>query len=81
MDPLIGKVGILADNESAEEEVGEELQEERILTAPDWMSNLISTGFAECGTAALSPRPEMRIVGGKNAAFGGWPWQVIKKIL
>nr|CAD7452371.1 unnamed protein product [Timema tahoe] len=29
-----------------------------------------------CGVAPLFPRPETRIVGGKNSPFGGWPWQV-----
>jgi hypothetical protein len=32
--------------------------------------------FAECGVPPLFPRPETRIVGGRNAPFGGWPWQV-----
>ncbi|XP_073998303.1 serine proteinase stubble isoform X2 [Rhodnius prolixus] len=32
---------------------------------------------AECGNAPLHPRPaEVRIVGGRNAQFGVWPWQV-----
>lgn len=29
----------------------------------------------ECGVPVLT-RPETRIVGGKSAAFGRWPWQV-----
>jgi hypothetical protein len=32
--------------------------------------------FTECGVPPLFPRPETRIVGGRNAPFGGWPWQV-----
>lgn len=32
-------------------------------------------GFVECGIPVLA-RPETRIVGGKSAAFGRWPWQV-----
>ncbi|CAB0007360.1 unnamed protein product [Nesidiocoris tenuis] len=31
---------------------------------------------SECGSAPLHARPEMRIVGGRNAQFGVWPWQV-----
>ncbi|KAH8363665.1 hypothetical protein KR084_012791, partial [Drosophila pseudotakahashii] len=31
--------------------------------------------IAECGVPTLA-RPETRIVGGKSAAFGRWPWQV-----
>uniref|UniRef100_A0A0K8TGC1 Peptidase S1 domain-containing protein n=1 Tax=Lygus hesperus TaxID=30085 RepID=A0A0K8TGC1_LYGHE len=31
---------------------------------------------SECGNAPLHTRPEMRIVGGRNAQFGVWPWQV-----
>lgn len=30
----------------------------------------------ECGTPSMYARPETRIVGGKNAPFGRWPWQV-----
>ncbi|XP_037025264.1 serine proteinase stubble [Bradysia coprophila] len=30
----------------------------------------------ECGLSSVSGRPETRIVGGKNAPFGRWPWQV-----
>ncbi|XP_052130684.1 serine proteinase stubble [Frankliniella occidentalis] len=35
-----------------------------------------SNGNYECGVPPLFPRPETRIVGGRNAQFGGWPWQV-----
>uniref|UniRef100_A0A1A9ZY98 Peptidase S1 domain-containing protein n=1 Tax=Glossina pallidipes TaxID=7398 RepID=A0A1A9ZY98_GLOPL len=35
----------------------------------------ISAARAECGIPVLA-RPETRIVGGKSAAFGRWPWQV-----
>lgn len=38
---------------------------------------LCSYYFSECGNAPLHPRPaEVRIVGGRNAQFGVWPWQV-----
>ncbi|XP_012227954.2 serine proteinase stubble isoform X1 [Linepithema humile] len=30
----------------------------------------------QCGVPPLFPRPETRIVGGKDAPFGRWPWQV-----
>ncbi|KAG8040177.1 hypothetical protein G9C98_000747 [Cotesia typhae] len=30
----------------------------------------------QCGVPPLFPRPETRIVGGKDAHFGRWPWQV-----
>ncbi|XP_017772045.1 PREDICTED: serine proteinase stubble [Nicrophorus vespilloides] len=29
-----------------------------------------------CGQPPLFPQPQTRIVGGKNAPFGRWPWQV-----
>lgn len=35
-----------------------------------------SASNGECGRAPLHPRPEVRIVGGRNAQFGVWPWQV-----
>ncbi|KAK3919412.1 Serine proteinase stubble [Frankliniella fusca] len=35
-----------------------------------------ANGNYECGVPPLFPRPETRIVGGRNAQFGGWPWQV-----
>uniref|UniRef100_A0A1A9W3V3 Peptidase S1 domain-containing protein n=1 Tax=Glossina brevipalpis TaxID=37001 RepID=A0A1A9W3V3_9MUSC len=35
----------------------------------------ISAARTECGIPVLA-RPETRIVGGKSAAFGRWPWQV-----
>uniref|UniRef100_A0A1I8QCR1 Peptidase S1 domain-containing protein n=1 Tax=Stomoxys calcitrans TaxID=35570 RepID=A0A1I8QCR1_STOCA len=35
----------------------------------------VSAARSECGLPVLT-RPETRIVGGKSAAFGRWPWQV-----
>ncbi|XP_037955602.1 serine proteinase stubble [Teleopsis dalmanni] len=35
----------------------------------------ISAARSECGIPVLA-RPETRIVGGKSATFGRWPWQV-----
>ncbi|XP_073815965.1 serine proteinase stubble [Musca autumnalis] len=35
----------------------------------------VSAARSECGIPVLT-RPETRIVGGKSAAFGRWPWQV-----
>lgn len=32
--------------------------------------------ISECGIPSIYSRPETRIVGGKNAPFGRWPWQV-----
>ncbi|KAL5274119.1 hypothetical protein ACFFRR_000710 [Megaselia abdita] len=36
----------------------------------------ISAARSECGIPSIYSRPETRIVGGKNAPFGRWPWQV-----
>ncbi|XP_077286920.1 serine proteinase stubble [Arctopsyche grandis] len=35
-----------------------------------------ATKDVECGVPAMISRPETRIVGGKDASFGRWPWQV-----
>lgn len=34
--------------------------------------------FQDCGISTIG-RPEIRIVGGKNTAFGKYPWQVSKR--
>ncbi|CAD7093306.1 unnamed protein product [Hermetia illucens] len=36
----------------------------------------ISAARSACGTPPIFSRPETRIVGGKTAPFGRWPWQV-----
>ncbi|XP_039754757.1 serine proteinase stubble isoform X1 [Pararge aegeria] len=35
-----------------------------------------ATNNVECGMTAMWPRPETRIMGGKDSSFGRWPWQV-----
>ncbi|CAK1585188.1 unnamed protein product [Parnassius mnemosyne] len=35
-----------------------------------------ATNSVECGVTAMWPRPESRIMGGKDSSFGRWPWQV-----
>ncbi|CAH0587101.1 unnamed protein product [Chrysodeixis includens] len=35
-----------------------------------------ASNTVECGLTAMWPRPESRIMGGKDSSFGRWPWQV-----
>ncbi|XP_072932516.1 uncharacterized protein Sb isoform X2 [Epargyreus clarus] len=35
-----------------------------------------ATNSVECGVTSMWPRPESRIMGGKDSSFGRWPWQV-----
>ncbi|XP_014253934.1 serine proteinase stubble [Cimex lectularius] len=55
----------------------------RTTTTPSLITSPPQTGHGnnaaakgECGVAQLNRRQETRIVGGKNALFGLWPWQV-----
>ncbi|GBP00912.1 Serine proteinase stubble [Eumeta japonica] len=36
----------------------------------------MGTPISECGVRTIAPKPEMRIMGGKDSTFGRWPWQV-----
>ncbi|XP_055904986.1 serine proteinase stubble [Eupeodes corollae] len=45
------------------------------VTTNDNPIKTISAARSECGVPSLA-RPETRIVGGKSAPFGRWPWQV-----
>lgn len=45
------------------------------VTTNDDPIKTISAARSECGVPSLA-RPETRIVGGKSAPFGRWPWQV-----
>ncbi|XP_018576128.2 serine proteinase stubble-like, partial [Anoplophora glabripennis] len=57
---------------------------EKVSTAPGLMptstfSSAVtssSKGKVDCGVPQMFTQPQTRIVGGKNAPFGRWPWQV-----
>ncbi|XP_032516918.2 serine proteinase stubble isoform X2 [Danaus plexippus] len=45
-------------------------------STPASIQTTAATNSVECGTRAMWPRPETRIMGGKDSSFGRWPWQV-----
>ncbi|XP_044761886.1 serine proteinase stubble [Coccinella septempunctata] len=51
---------------------------EKVPTSTD-SSNPVTVGVHKkigCGVSKMTSQPHSRIVGGKNAPFGRWPWQV-----
>ncbi|XP_022127727.2 serine proteinase stubble isoform X1 [Pieris rapae] len=44
-------------------------------TAPSIQTTAATTSV-ECGVTSMWPRPDSRIMGGKDSTFGRWPWQV-----
>ncbi|XP_038213784.1 serine proteinase stubble-like isoform X2 [Zerene cesonia] len=44
-------------------------------TAPT-IHTTAATSSVECGVTSMWPRPDSRIMGGKDSSFGRWPWQV-----
>ncbi|XP_045499118.1 serine proteinase stubble-like [Colias croceus] len=44
-------------------------------TAPT-IHTTAATSSVECGVTSMWPRPDSRIMGGKDSTFGRWPWQV-----
>lgn len=46
------------------------------LTVAPGRKTISAARNVECGIPTMQSRPETRIVGGKNAPFGRWPWQV-----
>lgn len=53
-----------------------EIKNDIVTTTASSVSAVTGYNNKECGVPVLFPRPETRIVGGKNAPFGRWPWQV-----
>ena len=44
-------------------------------------SSLSSTNERDCGIRPLFQRRKRRVVGGRDAYFGEWPWQVMPSLL
>ncbi|XP_044262847.1 serine proteinase stubble isoform X1 [Tribolium madens] len=69
---------------SASPVVNTEAPVQKVSTAPDLMQtstigSVVSSPISarvECGVPKMSTQPQSKIVGGKNAPFGRWPWQV-----